>query len=230
MDKSALEKFTRVLDKKRDPYIEWHDGPCLGEVDSALENLGEEDNAEAADLVAERLEAGYSQYLGRAAELLGGERSMDALSRIMKRTDSAAAADAAGNLLASGRPEEAMKTLMRIVSGTSLGWSDRINALVNFKTALGKIVSVKERISLLTPKFRGVILSAVKDDEYLVRYHAAEAILRVCGDSANIADKKDLFSLICGNSAPSDKPGEADRIGFDKAVQIFEEMLGRTPA
>jgi hypothetical protein len=222
----SMEQLIRVFDRKRDPYIEWHDGPSLQEVDSAMAGLAPEERAEASRLVAERIRNGYDPYLGRAAEILGTDECRNALNELLASgPGSYGAGNIARNILTMGRSEDAVAALRSIVGNRSLGWPERIDALVNLKIAIDSSGGSRPITDFITPEFETVIFEALSDDDYLVRYHAAEALLKAAGDKTGLSYHKELFGYICGKHAIDGTPDDADREGFRRAAGILRNML-----
>lgn len=221
-----LDRLIGVFDAERNPYMEWHDGPSLCEVDDAMKEVGPEERAEASRIVAERIGKGYDPYLGRAAELLGTGECLTALNGALGAASSASSASGvARNILFMGRSEEAIEVLRTIVGNRSLPWYDRIDALVNLKIALDASGGKRPITDFITPELESALSGAVADDDYLVRYHAAEALLRVAGDKTDLPEHRELFRLICGKHATDNAPDGADREGFQRAAEILRAML-----
>jgi hypothetical protein len=226
--KTPLEALVAVFDEERNPYMEWHDGPSLSEVDSAMSRLLPGEKAEASRIVAERIKKSYDPYLGRAAELLGTEECRAALDAALAGAlHPATASNVARNLLTLGSSAEAVNALRAIVSNPGLHWSDRIDALVNLKIALDAAGDRRPVSGFITPELEESIFEAVCDDDYLVRYHAAEALLKAAGIRKELSEHKELFGFICGKAGDDKPPEEAERAGFRKAVEIIRKMIGK---
>ncbi len=222
----TIDRLIRVFDTKRDPYMEWHDGPSLQEVDSAMADLAPEERDAAARIVAERIRQGYDPYLGRAAELLGTGECRKALDEVLaSRPGLSGTGNIARNILTMGKSADAVAALRSIVENRSLGWWERIDALVNLKIAIDASGGPRPITDIITPEFESVIFEALSDDDYLVRYHAAEALLKAAGETNELFDHKELFRLICGKYNGRDLPDDADRDGFRRAAEIIREML-----
>jgi hypothetical protein len=222
----SIEQLIKVFNAERDPYMEWHDGPSLHEVDSAIEDLGRGERATASSIVAERMRKNYDPYLGRAAELLGTEECRQALDDALKSSQgSSTAGSIARNILTMGKSDDAVAALRSIVQNRSLGWWERIDALVNLKMALDASGGSRPITDFITPGFESVIFEAVADDDYLVRYHAAEALLKAAGNTTDLPDHKELFGYICGKHAVDGTPDKDDREGFRKAAEIIRKMI-----
>ena len=225
---TSLEALIAVFDEERNPYMEWHDGPSLGEVDAAMSRLSLEEKAEASRIVAARMKASYDPYLGRAAELLGTEECRSALDATLAAArHPATASNVARNLLTLGKSAGAVNALRAIVSNPGLHWSDRIDALVNLKIALDAAGDTRPVSEFITPELEEAIFEAVCDDDYLVRYHAAEALLKAAGIRKELSEHKELFHCICGKAGDEHTPDEEERAGFRKAVEMIRTMIGK---
>jgi len=64
----------------------------------------------------------------------------------------------------------------------------------------------------------------VCDDDYLVRYHAADVIYKMAGNERDVSEEKELSGYICGKSGSDKKPDDADREGFKKAAEILRRL------
>ncbi len=221
-----IDRLIRVFDAERTPYLEWHDGPSLGEVDDAMESLNPEERVKASRMVAERIRKGYDPYLGRAAELLATDECLAALHEALGRAaDALSASTIARNLLFMGGNEEAMAVLRAIVGNRSLPWHGRVDALVNLKIAMDAAGRKRPVTGFITPELESTLFAAIEDDDYLVRCHAAEALLKVGGDKTDLAQQKELFGHICGRHPTDTAPNDADREGFRKAADILRAKL-----
>ena len=220
----SMEQLIQVFDTKRDPYMEWHDGPSLQEVDAAMSSLAPEEREAASRLVADRIRNSYDPYLGRAAELLGTEECKKALDAVLA-AGHYDAANISRNLLSFGKSDTAVAALQSIVQNRSLDWSVRIDALANLKIALDSSRGGRPLSDFITPEFESVIYNAIEDNDYLVRYHAAEALLKAAGDRTYLPDNQELFRLICGKRATEGNPDSEDRAGFRRAAEMIRGML-----
>jgi hypothetical protein len=222
---TPLEKFINVLERPRDGYMEWHDGPSLHEVNYALNALTSEERNAASVAVAERLGKGYNPYLGRAVELLNSAELHAALQKLLVSADNPSiAVSIARNLLVIGESIEAIDIMKHIIENRLMGWSARVEALCNLKEIIKNSGGEKNAREILTPELESVICNAVCDDDYLVRYHAADILYKMAGNEKEISEEKELFGYICGKSGSDKKPDDADREGFKKAVEILRRL------
>lgn len=204
--------------------MEWHDGPSVFEVDYAFARLTPEEKVQASKIVAERIRVKHDPYLGRAAELLATEECIAALNDAMSG-DVSRRTDISRNLLALGKNDGAIAHLRAIISNNRLAWSYRIDSLIQLKTLLMERGN-RPLEELLTPEMTESILAAVIDEDYLVRYHAAETLLRALGDPEDLSQHKELFALVCGTPG-REEADDQDRRGFEKAADLLKERLGK---
>ncbi len=113
-------------------------------------------------------------------------------------------------------------------SNAGLHWGDRIDALVNLKIALGAAGDRRPVPEFITPEMEAAIFEAVQDDDYLVRYHAADSLLKASGEKKELSEHKELFSYICGKYPGNEKPGDEERAGFRKAAEILRRRLRKS--
>ena len=225
----GVERLVLALDRERDPRMEWHDGPDYGPVDRAVGGLADAEWSAAAELVRTRLEQGYDIHLGRAAVLLGGRetergRMLSALEAGLRREKRTALVfRIAGNILALGPSAEAQGAFRRIVAGGST-WSVKVDALCTLKALLQERPADRPLAELLPPETARALLAAVTDGDYLVRYHAADALRRAAGIDRELAQDRELFGLICGKNAQANaEPDPEDRQGFERAKELLSQ-------
>ena len=205
--------------------MEWHDGPDYSCVERALSMLPPEERGAAEALIAGRLSRDYDEYLGRAAVLLGTERCRRALEEVLDRERNPyAASSIAKHLLILGPSEKALDVLRAIIRDPAFGWSCRIDALVDLKIAMGSAGDNRPPKEWLPEDLLEILVGAVCDEDYLVRYHAAEALLRVAGVSGELSEERDLFPLICGKHG-TEAPDDQDRRGFRQAALLLKKIL-----
>ncbi|MBL8022189.1 MAG: hypothetical protein JNM27_21115 [Leptospirales bacterium] len=217
----SLKDLISVFDEERNGYMEWHDGPTLFEVDYAFARLTPEEKVQASKIVAERIRVKYDPYLGRAAELLATEECKAALNDAMRGTSRRT--EISGNLLAFGKNDDALAHLRSVISNNRLAWSYRIDSLVQLKILL-KDRGNRPIAELLTPEMTEAILDAVVDEDYLVRYHAADTLLQALGEVEELPRHKELFGLVCGTPG-REQADDQDRLGFAKAAELLKERL-----
>jgi hypothetical protein len=86
------------------------------------------------------------------------------------------------------------------VLATAPHWGDRIDAAI----ALAGFVP--------TPHLVQALAAAVRDPEYLVRYHSANTLLRYAGKTGDIADHAELFAKITPSADRSAWRNAADQL------------------
>ena len=226
----GVARLLAVLDAPRDGYLEWHDGPDYSPVEAAVRGLGAQERPPAADLMVGRLAKGYDWYTGHAAALLAREpalrpRLVAALESLLDHASDFDASHAAVDLCAiepSARAEGALRDAARRDSAS------RMDALVCLKTALDLVGRTVPRRSFVRPETVEVLLDAVRADDYLVRYHAAEA-LWMLADRRDELTSHEVFLLICGPCTDGGirRPTtEEDRARFAQAAERLREMVG----
>jgi hypothetical protein len=228
--KDGVRRLEAALDEERNAYMEWHDGPDFSSVAMAISRLLPEERQAAVDMIAGRLEKGYDFYLGYAAIELGKDEGVRArLVALMeniyeKNVSWYDASHLAHDILLIGPSEKAKDALRRVIREAP-DWSSKIEGLVYLRAAMKKSGGKMSISELFPPETAETVFEAVRADDYLVRYHAANAILHAAGMEKEVSEYE-LFSLVCGKNAVSDdKPTKADREGFEKAVVILREVL-----
>lgn len=229
--KNGIERLAAALDEKRDPYLEWHDGPDFSSVSRALSFLISEERDAAVSLVVERLVRGYDFYAAYAAVELGKDpASRDALRAALdrlfeKRLDAAARCHLAHDALLLG-PSAAAVEAFRDVIAHGAGWSEKVEALVYLKSVCQKLADPERRAAVLAPAVLEAVFAAVQADDYLVRYHAANLLFLAAGKIGEVSGDKELFGLICGKAGAQNRtPDAADREGFRRAAERLKKLF-----
>jgi hypothetical protein len=166
-----------------DPYLVWHDGPEFTAMLAAVRR----DPAHVARMLRAGLAADdplAAQGLRQLAE--AGLAPADAVE-VLRR----AAAAASGVLLI--RIAEALYVLTAAPS-----WADRIVEVLRGDES--EFVRLDAAIALAGfPPAAGLVAAlatAVNDEAYLVRYHAATTLIRYAGGTAGFSDGPGLFAKI----------------------------------
>jgi hypothetical protein len=186
-----------------DPYLVWHDGPDF----TALLEAARVDR----DAVARMLAIGIERGDPLAAESFGwlarAGFARDGWSALL----SAAVSTATGTLqvrLAEALHvltlDESWGNVVASVLTTGGFWGERIDAAI----ALAGFAPTEELVAALA--------RAVCDDEYLVRYHAANTLLRYAGRAGDIARRPALFAKI--KTPASGAAQAADRLAWQSAA------------
>lgn len=228
---SGVERLVAALDRERDAYMEWHDGPDHTAEAEAVSALAEEELAQAGEMIAARLSIGYDVHLGRAAVLLGKRgrelpRMVTALEATLRREKRGyLRAHLARDILQLYSSVPAQMALRQAIT-EGAGWSEKADAICCLKELLEGRSSERPMRELLPPETAGTLLSALSDDDYLVRYHAADTLLKAAGQAGGVFSDKEIFGLICGsNREGKASPGPDDRRGFEKAADVIRTML-----
>ena len=170
-----------------DPYLVWHDGPDFTAMLAAARS--------DPPAVARMLQAGLAERdslaaLGFASLAEAGLAPADAADLLR-----AAAASADGELLirvaqalwaSTGDPAWASAILPVLhADGSEFVRLDAAMALAGFPPAPGLIAEVARAVR--------------EDAAYLVRYHAANTLIRYAGGRGDISDRPSLFALVSGD-------------------------------
>lgn len=195
-----------------DPYLVWHDGPDF----TAVLDLARSDPA----TVTRMLRAGLAERDELAAQAFGalaaaGLAPADAAS--MLRSAMAEATD--GFLL---RLAEA---LFAVTGDPS--WAGPIVSVL--RAARSEFTRLAAAMALAAFPPAGPLVEAlagaVQDPEYLVRYHAANTLLRYAGDARELSDRADLFDKIATPRAGN--PTNADREAWQAAAAELTARVRR---
>jgi hypothetical protein len=166
-----------------DPYLVWHDGPYF---DHLLDLAGTAP-AEVTRMLAAGLDAGdplaAQSITALAAEAKAPEESV-ALLR-------AAVPDATGTFLVR------VAQALHVLTGDE-SWADPVASVLASDAWRGIRLDAATALADFhpTPHLIQILGEAVRDPEYLVRYHAANTLLRYAGHNTRIADHPDLFGKI----------------------------------
>jgi HEAT repeat protein len=170
-----------------EPYMVWHDGPDFGQFRI---------NAAADPQTAERvLLEGLDQSDPLAAQAIAeanfapevSARMVEALKQAIDRTNSTFRVRVA-EALTRLTGEQSWSSAICDVLAEGPFWGDRLDAAM----ALGHYLPTVELIA--------VLMRAMTDEEYLVRYHATNSLLRYGGSSQDVSEDKELFAQITEGS------------------------------
>jgi len=177
----------------------WHDGPDF----TRLIELAGTAPADVARMLAAGLEAGDPLAAQSIAALAEAGLAPDGAESLLR----AAVPDATESLLV--RVAQALHVLtgdeswaipIATVLASDAFWGVRIDAAI----ALAAFTPTADLVASLG--------RAVRDDEYLVRYHAANTLLRYAGHTDDIADHPDLFDKITSDSDVAAREAVADQL------------------
>ncbi|MDW5323657.1 hypothetical protein [Plantactinospora sp. KLBMP9567] len=166
-----------------DPYLVWHDGPDFARLLSVARDEPE--------VVARMLGAGMAARDPLAAEsiaALAGDGLAPSGAEGLLRAALPAASGTFQVRLAQALQvltgDEAWAEPVASVLAAGAHWGDRIDAAI----ALAGFAP--------TPRLVEALARAVRDRYYLVRYHAANTLLRYAGRRRDVSDHPALFALI----------------------------------
>jgi hypothetical protein len=173
-----------------EPYMVWHDGPDFSEFRSRVSA----DATLAERMVLQGLAEGDALAAQAIAE---GDFPPEAVTRLVpslreavernKSTYRVRCAEALTRLTGEQSWSAAIVDALR----DGPFWGDRLDAAM----ALGHYEPTVELIAAL--------MVAMEDEEYLVRYHAANSLLRYAGSAEDISDDAELFAQIANESTPA---------------------------
>lgn len=156
-----------------DPYLVWHDGPDFQSLVAAHRDDREQVDRMLLAGVAER-DSLAAESIGRLEPEMPVPQALAALIAANVPASGEFALQRARTLLALTGNAAHRDTMLTILGGGD-HWGVRINAAI----AISRLAPTAEAIDALQ--------HAAADEEYLVRYHSANALLRYAGDSSEIA-------------------------------------------
>ncbi|GIG92029.1 hypothetical protein [Plantactinospora endophytica] len=206
-----------------DPYLVWHDGPDFTrlltvardehEHEGGGEHEGEGEGGRAT--VARMLAAGIAEADPLAAESIAvladdGLAPPDAevLLRAVLPTASGTFLVRVAQALHVLTGDEAWAEQIASVLAEGAHWGDRIDAgmaLVGFAP---------------TPRLVDALALAVRERHYLVRYHAANTLLRYAGRRPDVATHPALFALISAGDDDTEPDAEVTAQRAEAARQL----------
>ena len=193
-----------------DPYLVWHDGPDFTNLLAAAKS--------DPGTVMRMLAAGFAECDPLAAE------SISTLARAALVPEDSQA------LLLGALPDATGTFLVRVAQAlyTVTGdpsWSAPIAAVLGEDRFWGERIDAAMALAGFAPSrdLVGALSQAVCDPEYLVRYHAANTLLRYAGRSGDVADRAVLFDKI--KSPASGAACAADRLGWKAAADLLVSMV-----
>jgi len=186
-----------------EPYLVWHDGPDFTEFQSRF--------AADPELATRMLAAGLAEGDQLAAQtpreltLTDEQRAtfVRMLTEALPDANGGVQLEAAASLFAlTGEP--AWAAPVAAVLASALFWSVRIDA------------AMRLRPFPPTASLVAVLADAVRDPEYLVRYHSANTLLAWAGRPADVSEDETLFGLL----TPDDEPESWERAAEQLAAAV----------
>ena len=186
-----------------DPYMVWHDGPDF----SALRDRWRDDVAGVTGLLLE----GLAESDPLAAESIGELPAPVPEALVAALTASSTASGDFAICVASALhvitgDESWSKPVVEVLLGGDF-WSVRLNAAI----ALGRFAPSVDLIA--------AAMLGVQADDYLVRYHSANTLLRWAGLPADISAHED-FDLIVDSASPEDHVRAAAGLAGSAAARL----------
>ncbi|GIG99994.1 HEAT repeat domain-containing protein [Plantactinospora mayteni] len=197
-----------------DPYLVWHDGPDFTWL---LTVAGDE-----PEVVARMLGAGIAERDPLAAQsiaTLAGDGlappDAEALLRAALPGASGTFKVRVAQALHVLTGDEAWAEPVVSVLADGAHWGDRIDAAM----ALAGFAP--------TPGLVDALAAAVRERHYLVRYHAANTLLRYAGRRPDISDHPTLFGLICSGNDDPEPDTEVGEQRAEAARRLSAAALSR---
>jgi HEAT repeat protein len=166
-----------------DPYLVWHDGPDF----RALLRAARRDPAGVAGMLALGIREHDPVAAESVAALASARRLPSGLDEVLRAETATAsgtfAVEAARTLHRLTADPAWAAPVLSILAGTE-HWSVRLRAamaLVDFPPS---------------PQIVAALAEAVADHDYLVRYHAANTLLRYAGRTSDISADPELFGKL----------------------------------
>lgn len=184
-----------------EPYLVWHDGADFHEIARrfaedpehvlAMLRLGIGENDDVAAQACRHLEPTEEQKPAVTALL----RELRGPAYGSTQTEVAASLHALGE----GDPAEHAADIVRVLRSPA-HWGVRLDAARRLEAFAP------------TPELVAALAEAVRDEEYLVRFHAASTLRHWAGGEGRIDQDADLFGLITTDSHPDGWARAAERL------------------
>jgi hypothetical protein len=192
-----------------DPYLVWHEGPDF----QRLLELARSDPAGVERMLA----------VGVRAEQPLAAQSIEALA------DAGLAFDGAVTLLRAAVPTATERFLLHVAQALHVltgeeSWARLIVTVLHSDAHWGVRMDAARALAEFprTPQLVAALGQAVCDDEYLVRYHAANTLLRYAGDRRDVSGVPALFAALARPAEGS--PSAADRTAWRAAADRLTSM------
>jgi len=188
-----------------DPYMVWHDGADFSEIARRFR--------EDPGLVLRMLRAGIRENDAVAAEaarnLEPTEDQVAAIAELLEEELPAATggtrSEIATSLHTLGGPAELAQHVVDVLLGAD-HWGVRLEAAIRLAGFAP------------TPALVEAAEAGVRDDDYLVRFHSANTLLRWAGRDEDISDDEELFGLLVDDAGPDGWARVAERLAREVPV------------
>lgn len=177
----------------------WHDGPDF----TRLLALGETAPADVARMLTAGIEAGDPLAAQSIAALAAAEIPPEGAEALLR----SALPDATEELLVR------VAQALHVLTGDE-SWAGHIAAVLNSDAFWGVRINAAMALAEFTPTPELVesLGRGVRDDEYLVRYHSANTLLRYAGRAKDISDYPKLFGNITSDSDTAGRDEVAEHL------------------
>jgi hypothetical protein len=186
-----------------DPYTVWHEGPEY----SRLIELAGTAPADVAHMLAAGLDA-QDPLAAQSIAALAGKGLAPGDAEALLR---AALAVATEEFLVR------VAQALHVVTGDE-AWAGPVASVLTSDASWGVRLDAARVLEEFTPttELVGTLAEGVRDEEYLVRYHSANTLLRYAGRGKGVADHHTLFDKVA--SPPEGDATETDREKWRQAA------------
>ncbi|MGI5148075.1 HEAT repeat domain-containing protein [Plantactinospora sp. CA-294935] len=197
-----------------DPYLVWHDGPDFARLLSVARDEPE--------VVARMLGVGVA-----AADSLAAE-SIAALAGAGLAPSGAEALLRAALPAASGTFQVRVAQALHVLTGDE-SWAEPVASVLAEGAHWGERIDAATALAGFapTPRLVEALARAVRDRHYLVRYHAANTLLRYAGRRTDVSTHPALFALIRSGDDDTEPDAEVTAQRAEAARRLSAAALSR---
>jgi HEAT repeat protein len=182
-----------------DPYLVWHDGPDFTEFQARFEA----DPELATRMLAAGLAEGdaLAAQTPRALALTAEQRAelVRLLTEALPTANPGVRLEAGASLFALTGSAEWSEPVVEVLS-SGAHWGVRLDAAI-------RLMAFPP-----TPALVAAVAEGVRDEEYLVRYHCANTLLRWSGRGGDVSDDPELFAMVVDDAGPEGWATAANRL------------------
>ncbi|MHA1771769.1 MAG: HEAT repeat domain-containing protein [Candidatus Thorarchaeota archaeon] len=187
----------------------WHDG-----IDpKAVTYLEGEERKKAEEMLIQSLRKG-SKYAAMGLRELKSQRAVPVLKDVLR--------SAAGDLKVQ------VCVALNEIEGTTAYVDGIIDVLLQSESWSEQIEAAISLRRYNTPEVIKALFTAVSDPEYLVRYHASEALLAIHGFTPDISSHDKIFAEIAP-SVEDGVPEEECKRHYERAVGMLTDLFRFSP-
>ncbi len=166
-----------------DPYLVWHDGADF----TQLIRQYQRDPVHVEQMLRYGIDAGDDVAAQAYAELARAGHTIANATTVL----------GAALPAATGKFKVDVATAMHVLTGDEVWAAPIIEVLQGAQSPFDRLdAAIALRAFTPTETLVDALVAAVGDPEYLVRYHAATSLLRICGCDDEVSDCRDVFNLI----------------------------------